>query len=71
MNNGKFKTSLCDLLKIEYPIIQAGMGDVAGPELVAAVCNAGGLGILAATMVPPDVLRNNMNPEFCDATVCM
>lgn len=54
------KTPLCDLLNIEHPIIQAGMGDVAGPELVAAVSNAGGLGILAATMVPPDVLKERI-----------
>jgi nitronate monooxygenase len=50
------KTPLCDILNIKYPIIQAGMADVAGPELVAAVSNAGGLGILTATMVPPEVL---------------
>lgn len=54
------KTTLCDLLKIKYPIIQAGMANVAGPDLVAAVSNAGGLGILAATMVPPDVLRKEI-----------
>lgn len=54
------KTRLCDLLKIKYPIIQAGMANVAGPELVAAVSNAGGLGILAATMMPPDVLRQEI-----------
>lgn len=53
-------TRVCDLLGIRYPIIQAGMASVAGPELVAAVSNAGGLGILAATMVPPDVLRSNI-----------
>jgi len=50
------KTPICDLLNIEYPIIQSGMFDVAGPELVAAVCNAGGLGILSATMLLPEVL---------------
>ena len=60
MKNPKFKTPLCDLLNITYPIVQAGMGDVAGPELVAAVSNAGGLGILSGTMVPPDVLQNNI-----------
>lgn len=49
-------TPLCELLQIRHPIIQAGMADVAGPELVAAVSNAGGLGILSATMVPPEVL---------------
>ena len=41
-------TRLCELLGVEYPIVQTGMGWVAGPRLVAATSNAGGLGILAA-----------------------
>lgn len=41
-------TKLCDLLGVEYPIIQTGMGFVTPPRLVAAVCNAGGFGILGA-----------------------
>src|SRR5256712_9841279 len=52
-----FRSQLCDLLGIEYPIVQSGMGGVAGPELVAEVCRAGGLGILAGLNVPPDDLR--------------
>ena len=40
----RLRTSLCDLLNIEYPILQSGMGGVAGPELVAEVSRAGGLG---------------------------
>jgi NAD(P)H-dependent flavin oxidoreductase YrpB (nitropropane dioxygenase family) len=44
------KTALCDLLGIEHPIVAAPMGpDLTGPELVAAVSNAGGLGILQAS----------------------
>jgi NAD(P)H-dependent flavin oxidoreductase YrpB (nitropropane dioxygenase family) len=44
-------TRICDLFGIEYPIVQTGMGWVAGPRLTAATSNAGGLGILAsATM---------------------
>ncbi|WP_300578144.1 nitronate monooxygenase, partial [Phenylobacterium sp.] len=35
-------TPLCDLLEIQHPIMQAGMGGVAYAELVAAVCEAGG-----------------------------
>lgn len=42
-----FRTKLCDVLGIDYPILQSGMGGVAGPDLVAEVSNAGGLGILA------------------------
>lgn len=52
------KTSLCDLLHIQYPIIQGGMAWVATPELAAAVSNGGGLGLLGAANMPPDVLRN-------------
>ena len=44
-------TRLCDLIGVEFPIVQTGMGWVAGPRLVSATSNAGGLGILAsATM---------------------
>lgn len=41
-------TRLCDLVGIEVPIVQTGMGWVAGPKLVSATANAGALGILAA-----------------------
>lgn len=45
------RTSLCELVGIEHPIVQTGMGWVAGPRLVTATASAGGLGILAsATM---------------------
>ena len=43
------RTRICDLFGIEYPIIQGGMGWLASAELVAAVSNAGGLGILSPT----------------------
>ena len=49
-----FHTRLCDLLGIDYPILQSGMGTVAGPELAAAVSNAGGLGNLAGFLLPAD-----------------
>ncbi|MGH3723682.1 MAG: (3aS,4S,5R,7aS)-5-hydroxy-7a-methyl-1-oxo-octahydro-1H-indene-4-carboxyl-CoA dehydrogenase [Mycobacterium sp.] len=45
------KTPLTELVGIDHPVVQTGMGWVAGPRLVAATSNAGGLGILAsATM---------------------
>ena len=45
------KTNLCHVLGIEHPIIAAPMGpDLTGPDLVAAVSNAGGLGILQAQL---------------------
>jgi nitronate monooxygenase len=52
-----FRTQLCDVLDIEYPILQSGMGGVAGPDLAAEVSNAGGLGIIAGFLLPPDQLR--------------
>jgi nitronate monooxygenase len=54
------RTTLCDLLGIEYPIIQSGMANVAGPDLVAEVSRAGGLGILAGLGVPPEELRGRI-----------
>ncbi len=53
----RLRTSLCDLLGIEYPILQAGMGGVAGPALAAAVSRAGGLGILGCAHLPPEDVR--------------
>ena len=41
--------SVCDLLSIDYPVVLAGMGGATNAELVAAVSEAGGLGILACT----------------------
>lgn len=53
----KLHTALCDLLEIEYPILQSGMRRVAGPELAAQVSNAGGLGILAGLLAKGEDLR--------------
>lgn len=50
-------SSLRDLLNITHPIVQSGMGRVAGPELAAEVSRAGGLGILAGLHLAPDDLR--------------
>jgi nitronate monooxygenase len=58
--NPVLRTPLCDLLQIDYPVIQSGMGNVAGPDLVAEVAHAGGLGILAGLGVPPDELRRRI-----------
>lgn len=42
------KTDICELLDIEYPILQGAMAWIADAELAAAVSNAGGLGIISA-----------------------
>src|SRR5262245_55622462 len=52
-----FRTRLCDLLGIDYPVLQSGMGLIAGPDLVAEVSGAGGLGIVAGFMLGADPLR--------------
>ncbi|SES23950.1 NAD(P)H-dependent flavin oxidoreductase YrpB, nitropropane dioxygenase family [Lentzea xinjiangensis] len=45
------RTALTDLTGVRHPVVQTGMGWVAGPRLVSATAEAGGLGILAsATM---------------------
>lgn len=51
---------ICELLGIEYPIIQGGMAWVATAELAAAVSNAGGLGLIAAGGAPADVVREQI-----------
>lgn len=50
-------TPLTELLKMKYPIILAGMGASAGPKVVAAVSNAGGLGVLGGISFTPEQLR--------------
>jgi nitronate monooxygenase len=54
------RTPLCDLLGIEHPVFQSGMRRLAGPDLVAAVSNAGGLGILAGVGQPPEEVRRQI-----------
>lgn len=60
----RLKTPLCDLLSIEVPILQAGMGKAWGtptsPALVAAVSEAGGLGCLGAAGLDPDELSEHL-----------
>lgn len=54
------RTKICDILGIEYPIIQGGMAWVATGELAGAVSNAGGLGIIGAGNAPADVVRTEI-----------
>ena len=51
------KTRLTELLGIKHPILLAGMTYVTNPELVAAVSNAGGLGLFACGHLKPDETR--------------
>jgi enoyl-[acyl-carrier protein] reductase II len=54
------RTPLCELLGIEHPIIQAPIWPAASPELAAAVCNAGGLGSIAAVFGSADRVREHV-----------
>jgi len=47
------KTKITELFKIKHPLVLSGMSWISTPELVAAVCNAGGLGILATGVMAP------------------
>ena len=64
MSRPTLRTAFCDRVGIEYPVVLAGMGPVAGTgapvatgELAAAVSNAGGLGIIGGVAYSPEVLR--------------
>ena len=65
------RTRICDLLGIEHPVVLGGMGTGTAYELVAAVSEAGGLGILGATNLSPeqqraevDAVRHRTNRPF-------
>ena len=51
---------ICELFKIKYPIIQAGMVWTSGWRLASAVSNSGGLGLIGAGSMYPDILREHI-----------
>jgi NAD(P)H-dependent flavin oxidoreductase YrpB (nitropropane dioxygenase family) len=52
------RTPLTDLVGVRHPVVQTGMGWVAGPRLVSGTANAGGLGILASATMTYDELAH-------------
>jgi nitronate monooxygenase/enoyl-[acyl-carrier protein] reductase II len=54
------RTPLCHRLGIEVPIFNAGIGSGAGPELAAAVSNAGGFGVIGASGLEPDEISRRI-----------
>ena len=52
--------TITTLFNIKYPIIQAGMVWVSGYKLASAVSNAGGLGLIGAGSMYPEVLREHI-----------
>lgn len=58
MTAPRIATALTELVGVRHPVVQTGMGWVAGPRLVSATARAGGLGILAsATMTTAELRR--------------
>ena len=55
-----FKSKICEMIGIKYPIFQGGMAWVADSSLAAAVSNAGGLGIIAAANAPTEWVRDEI-----------
>ncbi|HYL07352.1 MAG TPA: nitronate monooxygenase [Candidatus Udaeobacter sp.] len=58
--SASLRTPLCELLGIRYPILNAGIGPAAGPDLAAAVTNAGGFGVLGGGGIPIEHVRNRV-----------
>jgi enoyl-[acyl-carrier protein] reductase II len=54
------RTPVCQLLGIEVPIVQAAIWPATSPELVAAVCEAGGLGSIGAVFESAESVREQM-----------
>jgi len=53
-------TPLCDFLGTKHPIMLAGMGGVSYAELAAAMCNAGGYGVLGMAGTSPEFIESQM-----------
>lgn len=58
MSDVTISTPLTELVGVRHPMVQTGMGWVAGPRLVSAAANAGALGILASATMTVDQLRS-------------
>ena len=54
------KNRVCQLLKIKYPIIQGGMAGISESNLVSAVSNAGGLGVIGSGLMPTSWLEGEI-----------
>ncbi|MFB6677857.1 NAD(P)H-dependent flavin oxidoreductase [Streptomyces sp. NPDC056390] len=58
MSDATLETAFTELVGVRHPLVQTGMGWVAGPRLVSASANAGALGILASATMTLDQLRS-------------
>jgi len=55
-----FKSIICELLEIKYPLIQGGMAWITDAELASSVSNAGALGVIAAGYAPGEWVREEI-----------
>lgn len=60
-NTEQLRTPITDLLKINHPVLLAGMNVAAGPKLAAAVTNAGGLGVIGGVGYTPEMLQEQID----------
>lgn len=60
MHDIQNRNRICDLFEIKYPVIQGGMIWHSGWRLASAVSNNGGLGLIGAGSMYPDILRENL-----------
>ncbi|MCG3753914.1 nitronate monooxygenase family protein [Amycolatopsis sp. Poz14] len=69
----QLRTPLCDLLGIEVPIMQAGMGNVAYGRIAAAVSNAGGLGSIGGIDITPEEVDEEIKlfRKLSDKPLCV
>jgi enoyl-[acyl-carrier protein] reductase II len=54
------KNKICQLLKIKYPIVLGGMAGITESNLVSAVSNAGGLGVIGSGLMPDSWLKEEI-----------
>lgn len=63
-------TPLTEMFKIQHPILLAGMNVAAGPELAAAVTNAGGLGVIGGLGYTPKTLKAQVRASRSSQYLC-
>lgn len=56
----EFRTEICDLLNIRYPLLQGAMAWIAGGKLAGAVSEAGGLGVIGAGSADTEIVRKEI-----------
>lgn len=74
MSTPTISTPLTKLFGIQHPILLAGMNVAAGPELAAAVTNAGGMGVIGGVGYTPEFLTRqiaSLKVNNCSCSCCI